>query len=178
MTCVNFAILLLQYYLQMTQIPFAMIVICMQLKNINLELSKISKWLKTNKLSLNVKKTHHKVFFKAKNQKTNLKLMIDGESISEVQNTTFLGITTNNKLNWKDHISYIAGNVSRGVAMIIKARNYLSRDGLMCFYYLFVYPCNYCNHIWGSTYKSNLRRLIVFQNKVLRIICMWNIETV
>ena len=38
-------------------------------------------------------------------------------------------------------------------------------------YYSFVYPYfTYCNHIWGSTYKSNLRRLIVLQNKVLRII--------
>ena len=131
----------------------------------------MSKWLKTNKLSLNVKKTHCMVFSKRRTRKTDLKLIIDGESIGEVQNTKFLGIIIDNKLNWKDHISYIAGKVSRGVGMIIKARNYLNRDGLMCLYYSFVYPYfTYCNHIWGSTYKSNLRRLIVLQNKVLRII--------
>ena len=140
-------------------------------KSINWELSKISKWLKTNKLSLYVKKTHYMVFSKRRTRKTSLKLIIDGESICEVQNTTFLGIIIDNKLNWKDDISYIAGKVSRGVGMIIKARNYLNRDGLMCLYYSFVYPYfTYCNHIWGSIYKSNLRRLIVLQNKVLRII--------
>ena len=107
------------------------------------------------------------VFSKRRTRKTSLKLIIDGESIGEVQNTTFLGIIIDNKLNWKDHISYIAGKDSRGVGMVIKARNYLKRDGLMCLYFSFVYPYfTYCNHIWGSTYKSNL----VLQNKVLRII--------
>ena len=111
------------------------------------------------------------VFSQRRTRKTSLKLIIDGESIGEVQNTKFLGNIIDNKLNWKDHISYIAGKVSRGVGMIIKARNYLNRDGLMCLYYSFVYPYfTYSNHIWDSTYKSNLRRLIILRNKVLRII--------
>ena len=131
-------------------------------KYINWELSKISKWLKTNKLSLNVKKTRYIFFSKRRTRKTSLKLIIDGESIGEVQNTKYFGIIIDNKLNWIDHISYIADKISRGVGMIIKARNYWSRDGLMCLYYSFVYPYfTYCNHIWGSTYKNNLRRLIV-----------------
>ena len=55
--------------------------------------------------------------------------------------------------------------------MIIKARNCLNQDGLMCLYYSSVYPYfTYCNYNLGSTYKSNLRRLIVLQNNVLRII--------
>ena len=28
----------------------------------------------------------------------------------------------------------------------------------------------YCNHIWGSTYKTNLKRLAILQNKALHII--------
>ena len=41
----------------------------------------------------------------------------------------------------------------------------------MALYYSFVYPyLMYCNHIWGSTYKTNLRRLVILQNKVVRII--------
>ena len=139
--------------------------------NINQELAKISKWLKTNKLSFNVQKTHYMVFTKRRVGRFRLQLMIDGENIDEVEKTKFLGIIIDNKLNWKKHISYITGKVSRGVGMIIKARNYLNRDGLRCLYYSLVYPYfTYCNHIWGSTYKSNLRKLVVLQNKVLRII--------
>ena len=123
--------------------------------NINQELAKISKWLKTNKLSLNVKKTHYMVFSTRRVGRFRLQLMIDGENIDEVEKTKFLGIIIDNKLNWKNHISYITGKVSRGVGMIIKARNYLNRDELRCLYYSFVYPYfTYCNHIWGFKFKS------------------------
>ena len=67
--------------------------------NINQELAKISKWLKTNKLSLNVKKTHYMVFSKPRIGKFRLRLMIDGENIDEVEKTKFLGIIIDNKLN-------------------------------------------------------------------------------
>ena len=94
--------------------------------------------VKTNKLPLNVKKTHY-VFFKANNLKDQFEIVIDRESIGELQNTKFLGIIIDSKLNWKDHISYmyIAGKVSLGICMIIKARNYWNQDGLMCYYYSF-----------------------------------------
>ena len=55
--------------------------------------------------------------------------------------------------------------------MIIKARNYLNRKGLLTLYYTFVYPnLAYCNHIWGNIYQSNLKRLCVLRNKIVRII--------
>ena len=55
--------------------------------------------------------------------------------------------------------------------MIIKARHYLNKNGLVALYYSFVYPyLMYCNHIWGSTYKTNPKRLAILQNKALRII--------
>ena len=38
-------------------------------------------------------------------------------------------------------------------------------------YNAFIVPyLMYCNQIWGSTYKSNLRKLQVLQNKAVRII--------
>ena len=55
--------------------------------------------------------------------------------------------------------------------MIIKARHYLNKDGLLALYYSFVYPyLIYNNHIWSSTYKINLKRLSILQNKALRTI--------
>ena len=111
------------------------------------------------------------VFTKRKTPKFELKLQIDGEDIKEVQKTKFLGVIIDNKLTWKEHISYICGKISRGIGMIIKARHYLNKDGLLALYYSFVYPyLMHCNHIWGSTYKTNLKRLAILQNKALRII--------
>ena len=42
-------------------------------------------------------------------------------------------------------------------------------DGLVNLCYSFIYPyLTYCNHIWGSTYKTNLQKLVILQNKVVR----------
>ena len=51
-----------------------------------------------------------------------------------------------NKLNWKDHISYISGKIARGIGMLIKAN-------------------------MGSTYVSNIYKLTILQKKIIRIIC-------
>ena len=85
------------------------------------------------------------------------------------------GVIIDNEINWKDHISYIAGKVSRGIGMLIKARKYLQREALLTIYYTFIYPYfTYCDHIWGTTYISHLGKLIKLQNAVLRIMWMLN----
>ena len=40
----------------------------------------------------------------------------------------------------------------------------------MSLYYSFIYPyLTYCNHIWGATYKTRLKRLVMLQNKTVRM---------
>ena len=91
--------------------------------------------------------------------------------ISEVREIKFLGVKLDNKVNWKDHINYISGKVSRGIGMVLKARGYLAKKALMTLYYSFIYPyLIYCNHIWGSTYQTNLMKLQKLQNRIIRII--------
>ena len=139
--------------------------------NINNELLNISLWLKVNKLSLSIKKTHYMVFCRRKRLDVDVKLLIDGEAIDDVQKTKFLGIIIDNKLSWKYHIDHISGKIARGIGMTIKATEYLNKQGLLSLFYSFIYPyLTYCNHIWGSTYKSRLRRLIILQNKAVKII--------
>ena len=138
---------------------------------INTELQRVSTWLKVNKLSLNIDKTHFMIFTK-KPTRPSLDIRIDGKKINEVNNTKFLGAYIDQKLNWKDHIKYTSGKISRGIGMIIKARKYLNKESLMNLYYSFIYPyLTYCNHIWGATYVTSLRKLVVLQKKVVRIIC-------
>ena len=114
------------------------------------------------------------LFCRRKRLDVDVKLLIDGEAVDEVQTTKFLGITIDNKLSWKYHIDHISGKITRGIGMIIKAREYLNKQGLLSLYYPrypFIYPyLTYHNHIWGSTYKSMLRRLIILQNKAVKII--------
>ena len=38
-------------------------------------------------------------------------------------------------------------------------------------YYSLIYPYfYYCNTVWASTYKTNLRRLVILQKRIIRII--------
>ena len=111
------------------------------------------------------------IFTRKKHIDSNINLSIDGESICEVQKTKFLGVIIDKKLTWKEHIAFIAGKISRGMGMVIKARNFLNKEGLITVYYSFIYPyLIYCNLIWGCTYKTNLQRLVILQNRIVRII--------
>ena len=111
------------------------------------------------------------IFRKRKKVSLRVKLSNDSELINEVDKTKFLGILIDNKLTWKQHIAYVSGKIARGIGMIIKARQYLNKQGLISLYYSFIYPyLTYCNHIWGSTYKTSLKRLTTLQNKAVRII--------
>ena len=121
----------------------------------NSELSNISLWSKVNTFSLNIEKTHYMIFFRRKKLYHNVKLLIDGQAIDEVQKTELLGIIIDNKLTWKWHNDHIASKISSGIGMIIKARQYLNKSGLLFPYHSFIYTYltyTYCNHIRGATY--------------------------
>ena len=95
---------------------------------VNEELSHLAAWLKINKLSLNVKKTHYMVFTNKRSPASTIKLEINNERIEETCKTKFLGVIIDNKLTWKEHINYISGKIARGIGIIIKARKYLNKD--------------------------------------------------
>ena len=56
---------------------------------INNELKHVSLWLKVNKLSLNVSKTHYIVFTRKLKSATSLNIGIDDKIINEVNKTNF-----------------------------------------------------------------------------------------
>ena len=94
---------------------------------INTELDHISTWLKVNKLSLNVQKSHFMVFSRKKKYKCDVTLRIENQVIEEVAENKLLGVIIDNKLTWKSHIQNTVKKISRGVGIIIKARHYLNK---------------------------------------------------
>ena len=112
MVYVLFANTHFQYCLQIIQIYFQVEKIKTLETNVNNELSHMYLWLKVNKLSLNIKKTHYMIFRKRKRNSLNVKLAIGGEPINEADKTKFLGILIDNKWTWKQHIAYVSGKIS------------------------------------------------------------------
>ena len=124
--------------------------------------------------------------FSAKNKvKPDISLQIDGEIIAEVTSSKFLGVIivarsrksrlatltlgsskikffVDDKLNWKDHVSFVCRKVARGLGVIIKARKVLRNESLKNLYYSFIYPyLIYCNQVWGSACKTNIEPLFI-----------------
>jgi hypothetical protein len=142
-------------------------------QKINLEIPKLINWLHTNRLSLNIKKTHIMIFGPSnKKQNHHIHISIEGEVLQIVQSTKFLGIILDKNLNWKEHISYLALKISKSVGILSRARQLLSSDILRQLYYSFLYPylC-YCNIIWGQAPSVTLWPLLKMQKRAIRIIC-------
>ena len=97
------------------------------LSNINNELTKISDWLVVNKLSLNANKTKYMIFHAMNKDLSHLnqRININNVEIQKVNQFQFLGLTIDENLSWKHHISAIANEISRGTGVINRLKNCL-----------------------------------------------------
>ena len=86
--------------------------------NINRELEKINIWLNTNKLSLNVNKSKFMIFH-CPQRKINIPVLkINDTNIECVENFDLLGITLDQHMNWKTHISKLSNKISRTIGIL------------------------------------------------------------
>ena len=104
---------------------------------INEESCNISVWLKVNKLSLNIDKTHFMLFCGKRRVDQNITVKIDGKDIQRVKHTKFLGVIIDEQLTWKEHICYISKKVSRAIYIFSKVRSILNKITLRNLYYTF-----------------------------------------
>ena len=141
----------------------------------NDELSKLSGWLQSNKLSLNVKKTHYMIFTPPRNKINHtVDIKIDNSLIEKVDHTKFLGVIVDSKLSWKQHVVYIKGKIHKSIGIINRARHFLNGESLLTLYYAFLYPyLMYCVNIWGGACATTLSQLVRAQKRALR--CVFNL---
>ena len=138
---------------------------------INDELKDIVIWLRANRLSLNISKTYYMLFSNKKVIQANVTIEINGQPITCVTKTKFLGVIIDNKLTWKEYISYISGKVAKGIGIISKVRKYLNKNTLLDLYYSFIYPyLTYSNQVWGLTCQSYMNALVKLQKRAITII--------
>ena len=103
----------------------------------NSELTKISLWMKSNKLSVNIKKTNY-VIFKPKQKSVHMSPQISFDSKAleqETERVKFLGIYIDEGLTWKSHISYICKKISKSVGIMYRFRFFLSSNTKLSLYY-------------------------------------------
>ena len=89
----------------------------------NIELIKISKWLKTNKLSINVRKTSLILFHPRKaNESLPLKLpllFLDAFQIKQVSSAKFLGVQIDDNITWEQQIKLMQNKIFKNLGVLI-----------------------------------------------------------
>ena len=138
----------------------------------NQELIIINSWIKCNKLTLNMDKTHYIIFNRNKTLPFNLdQLKIDSTPVVEQSSTKFLGVFLDKKLSWKDHINHVQAKINKQCGIIYQVRGLLSTKALRLIYYSLVYPIiTYCHVVWGAATQTALKPVIIAQKKIIRAI--------
>ena len=138
------------------------------IKTLNGELKSVSKWLKLNKLSLNLEKTKAMLFHTYQRRVHYPKLSIDGFDIDFVPKFNFLGLIIDENLNWKFHIKAISSKISKAIGVMARLKNYIPKSALLQIYNALILPhLNYGLIVWNR--KSKV--LIGLQKKAIRIAC-------
>ena len=92
---------------------------------LNSELEKLSLWLRSNKLSLNVQKTYYMVFHRARvKSDEHAVITIDNVILQRTNSFKYLGVIIDYKLNWTQHIAHVRNKISKGIGIMYRAKKY------------------------------------------------------
>ena len=99
-------------------------------------------------------------------QRSSSKFSVQSKSIVK-QSFSFHNI----QLIVKTHIANVSRKISKSIGIVYRSSLCLSMSSLIILYYCLVYPyLLYCVSVWGSTYPTNLNRLLLLQKRVVRTI--------
>ena len=138
---------------------------------------KVKKWCDLNKLSINIKKTNYMIV-KSSNKKIteNININITNKDgtiycLERKDHIKYLGMLIDEELSWKYHIAYICSRLARNIGIFYKLRYYMTLAQLKQLYYSLIYSyISYAILAWGSTYKTQIKKVQIKQNTVIRVI--------
>ena len=134
------------------------------------DLDSLQQWESTWKMKFNPDKCEHiSVTNKKKPLKTSYKL--HGQTLKQVKNTKYLGVTIDNKLSWNDHINKVTKKAN-------STRAFLQRNTSMCprhikarCYETYVRPqLEYASTVWDPPTRKNVSKLESVQRRAARYV--------
>ena len=149
-------------------------------KVLNAEVTKVSEWVRDNKLVLNIAKTKCMVFGSSHKLANDpqLNLSLGDKPVEQVKTAKLLGITLDPRLSWSEHIDNIVTKMARGTAMTRKCAKYVTPNILnQVIQSLVLSQLDYCPSIWSSAAKKDLSKLQIAQNKAARLALHCSIRT-
>ena len=130
-------------------------------RTLNQDIKALDKWLRGNKLSLNVAKTQLMVIstkqklavLKSRNEQLNLH--IHDNDLDSVQSIKYLGVHIDNTLDWKKYAQELLQKISRSLGLIKYAKRFLPLESLINLYTGLV------DHIFATVAQSGVSLALV-----------------
>ena len=133
-------------------------------------ITNLVKWVYCNGLALNLKKTKYMIFSRSKVDLP-CPLIISQRPIERQEETRFLGVIVDEKLNWSRHVKTILSKMSRYVGIMYKIKKLLPLTARLQIYHSFIQShINYCSLVWGFCCKSNIESIFIKQKKGMRAV--------
>lgn len=133
------------------------------------EVKSIEEWCLNNDLIINTPKTIL-MEFNYKNTDSDFPpISIQGATIKNIQTTNFLGITVDNNLDWKSHISQTCLKISSGCYLIKRIMQTCNLETAKLVYFAYIESrLRYGIELWGQSPYA--KRLFILQKRCLRIL--------
>ena len=139
---------------------------------VNSEIAKIDKWMHSNKLSLNHSKTKF-ILVHSKKTFQSFNLYVNNNKIEQTKSYEYLGVTIDEKLNWKKQIKDVESKLSQACGAISRIRPYVDQECLRTLYFGHAYSfLQYAILAWGSASETNLSRINILHNRLLRLMSL------
>ena len=139
---------------------------------VNNELNQVNTWLTSNKLTLNVNKSHYIIFSRRLKEPQNIQsIKINKNNLEQVNETKFLGLILQSNMKWDKHIQILSNKISKYSSILFQIRDSLDSHSLKLIYYALIYSnLTYMNIIWGKSPQQHLQPLIIAQKRTIRTI--------
>lgn len=146
------------------------------IRKINDDLKNMYNAINQHKLKLNVIKTKAMVISNKKIQNVNdIKISINNEEISIVENVKYLGIWLDNKLKFNEHMNEIIKKIGKKAGVLNRIGHKLNIQQKIKFYKSCIESyTNYCSSILFLCNEKDSKRMQIIQNKCLRNILKVN----
>ena len=140
--------------------------------NLPRNLTRLSEWCKSNKLTINPSKSQLLVISPRMIELvTDFDVFLNGITVPLSNSVQYLGVTLDSKLTFEIHIKNLETNLSKAVGIICKLKFVLPKDALIKLYNALFHPhLLYGLVIWGSTYPSYLMIISTLRNKVVKLV--------
>ena len=71
----------------------------------------------------------------------------------------------------EERIKYLENKIAKNIGIMYRAKSFLDKESLLALYYSYIHSyLNYANLGWGSTYLTNLKKLLSKQKDAIRIV--------